>query len=298
MNLLEELQTRVVCGDGAMGTLLLDAGVPRDHCLEELCVSDPERVRRIHEQYIDAGARVIETNTFGANAVRLDQFGMAARVAEINRAAVQVAINAVGDKNVYIAGSVGPLGLTGEEAGARGIDRSNCFREQITALLDGGVKLLFFETFMDVEEIEIALCAKNEISDAEVICSLSCAFDGLLPSGISLANAFARIRAVGANILGLNCMNCPREMQILLRQLPDQYFLAVYPTAGQPRQQNGRLIYEATPKSFAESVRDMAGSGARLIGGCCGTTPRHIAAIAAAISDLPQSRFESTSDRP
>jgi methionine synthase / methylenetetrahydrofolate reductase(NADPH) len=119
MNLLEELEERIVCGDGAMGTLLLDRGVPVDHCLEELCVSEPNRIRVIHDEYIAAGARVIETNTFGANAVRLQRFGFEDRVAEINKAAAQVALKAARGKDVCVAGSVGPLGIGEAEADAQ-----------------------------------------------------------------------------------------------------------------------------------------------------------------------------------
>src|SRR5687768_8743037 len=146
MDFLEELEARVLCGDGAMGTMLLADGIPLERCFEELCVSEPDRIRKIHEDFIGAGARVIETNTFGANAVRLERFGLAHRVAEINRAAVEVAKRAVGGRNVYVAGSVGPLGLSAEEATARGIDRAQCFREQIAALLEAKVEVIFFET--------------------------------------------------------------------------------------------------------------------------------------------------------
>src|SRR5437588_6258060 len=157
MDLLAELGERLVCGDGAMGTLLLDRGVPVDRCLEELCVSDPNRIRAVHEEYVAAGARVIETNTFGANAVRLSRFGFENRVAEINKAAVEIARQAARGKNVCVAGSVGPLGISAHEAEERRIDRAECFREQIAALLEADVDLIFFETFMNFEEIEIAL---------------------------------------------------------------------------------------------------------------------------------------------
>src|SRR5687768_9328024 len=175
MDFLEELEARVLCGDGAMGTLLLAAGVPLERCFEELCVSEPDRIRRIHEDYIDAGARVIETNTFGANAVRLERFGWEDRVAEINRVAVEVARRAVRGRSVYVAGSVGPLGISAEEATTRRIDRMQCFREQIAALLEAGVEMIFFETFMDVEEMEIAFRAKKNLSDVPEICSFACA---------------------------------------------------------------------------------------------------------------------------
>src|SRR2546430_575705 len=139
-----------------MGTLLLDQALPIESCLEEVCVSDPDRVRRIHEDYIAAGARVIETNTFGANAARLARFGYENRVREFNQAAAKLAMAAAAGKDVCVAGSVGPLGLSALEADARGVDRPACFRGQIEALLEGGVNVIFLETFMDDMEMEIA----------------------------------------------------------------------------------------------------------------------------------------------
>lgn len=286
MDLLDELETRVVCGDGAMGTLLLDAGVPMGRCFEELCVSEPDRIQKIHESYIAAGARVIETNTFGANAVRLERFGSERRVSEINRAAVAVVKRAAKNKDVCIAGSVGPLGITGEEAARRGIDPVRCFREQITALLEAGVDAIFFETFTDFDEIAIALRAKNTISDAPEICSLACGPDGRLHCGTLLVEAIGRLRDLGAKIVGVNCMNDPGEMAALLQQLPSDFPLAVYPTAGRPRLREGRLHYDVTPESFAGAVCDIVAKGARLVGGCCGTTPAHIAALGRAIANL------------
>lgn len=287
MDLLDELETRVVCGDGAMGTLLLDDGVPIGRCFEELCVSEPERIGKIHQAYIAAGARVIKTNTFGANAVRLERFGMEARVSEINRAAVAIAKGAAKNKDVYIAGSVGPLGITSEAAALRGIDPAQCFREQITALLEAGVDAIFFETFMVVDEIEMALREKHTVSDLPEICSFACKPDGRLRCGMLLIDAFGRLRDLGAKIPGVNCMNDPGAMAVLLQRLPAEYPLAIYPTAGRPRLQHGRFLYDVTPQSFAASVRDLATKGARLIGGCCGTTPAHIAALGGAIEKLP-----------
>jgi methionine synthase I (cobalamin-dependent) len=290
MGLLDELEARVLCGDGAMGTLLMAAGVPLERCFEELCVSEPDRIQTIHEQYIGAGARVIETNTFGANAVRLARFGMEGRVAEINYASVRIAKEAKQGKDVYVAGSVGPLGINADEAAARGIDRSQCFREQISALLEGGVEAIFFETFMDVTEMEMAVRAKKELSDLPAICSFACATHGRLPSGMRLEDAMATLRGGGANMPGINCMNGPGETLELLRGLPGDLGLAAYPSAGQPSLQKGRLTYDATPKDFAEATHEMIAQGVRLIGGCCGTNQHHIAAIAAAIRDLPSTR--------
>jgi homocysteine S-methyltransferase len=287
MDLLDELETRVVCGGGAMGTLLLDDGVSIGRCFEELCVSEPERIQKIHEAYIAAGARVIETNTFGANTVRLERFGMEGRVFEINRAAVAVARSAARNKDVCIAGSVGPLGITLEEGTARGIDPARCFREQITALLEAGVDAIFFETFTDFDEIEIALRAKNAISDVPEICSFACRPDGRLRCGMILVEAFSRLREMGGKILGVNCMNDPAEMAVLRQQLPAEYLLAVYATAGSPILRGGRFHYDVTPESFADTVSGIVAKGARLVGGCCGTTPAHIAALKRAIANLP-----------
>jgi homocysteine S-methyltransferase len=286
MNLLDELGTRVVCGDGAIGTLLLEQGVPLERCFEELCVSEPQRIQAIHDDYISAGARVIETNTFGANAVRLARFGFEKRVAKINRAAVEVARAAVRKRDVFIAGSVGPLGITAGEAAARGIDQAYCFREQISALLEAGADLIFFETFTDLAEMEIALQAKNAVGNAqEMICSFACKMDGRLHDGMLLADAFARLRDLGATIMGVNCLNDPREMVTLLQMLSADYILAVYPTAGQPQPGDRGLTYDVRPESFAASVRELVAGGARILGGCCGTTPTHISAVAKAIAE-------------
>lgn len=286
MDLVSELRARVICGDGAIGTVLLEAGVRLERCFEELCVSEPERIRMIHENYLVAGARMIETNTFGANAVRLARFGFEKRVAEINRAAVEVARAAAGDRNVCIAGAVGPLGITAEEARARGIDSRECFREQITALIEAGADLIFFETFTDFAEMDVAFSAKTDAGRVPEICSFACRPDGRLRGGTMLRDAFARLQDRGANLLGVNCMNDPGEMVELLQQLSSDYLLAVYPTAGQPQRGHAGPTYDFAPKMFADSARDLIAHGARLLGGCCGTTPAHVAALARVIRDL------------
>ena len=286
MNLLDELKSGVVCGDGAMGTLLLNDGISLDSCLEELCLSRPDRIARIHEQYIAAGARVIETNTFGANTVRLSRFGLEAKVGEINRAAVGLARSAAKGKDVYVAGSIGPLGITSAEAAARGIDRFECFSQQVAAQVGAGVDLIFFETFMDVDEMKVALRAKQALGDVPEICSFACAPDGCLAAGVSLGRAFAELEHFGAKIMGVNCLNDPRQMLLLLQRIAAKIPLAVYPTGGQPRQEGAQLVYDVTPRVFTECAREMTDRGARLIGGCCGTTPDYIAGLAARLAQL------------
>lgn len=269
-----------------MGTLLLDRGHSLERCLEELCVSEPERVQEIHGQYIAAGARLIETNTFGANAVRLERFGLEGRVAEFNAAAAKLALAAARGKDVYVAGSVGPLGITADEAQARGIDREAVFREQITALRDAGVNAIFFETFMDIEEMELALRAADAGSDLLTICSFACAPEGRLSSGMLVVDAFDRVREAGATIVGANCMNGPHAMVQLLQKISAGQLLAAYPNAGYPKYTDGRFIYHTAPEYFANAACEMVAEGARLVGGCCGTNPQHIAAIAKAVASL------------
>jgi len=285
MNLLEELRTRVVCGDGAIGTLLLDRGVAVDRCLEELCVSEPDRVRAIHEEYITAGARLIETNTFGANAVRLARFGFEERAAEINKAAVRIALESARGRDVAVAGSVGPLDISASEAEERGIDRSAIFREQITALIEAGAQILFFETFMNLEEMEIAMRAKPE-SDCTVVSLFACEPEARLQSGVLLIDAFDRVRELGAHVVGANCLNGPHAMVQLFEKLPAGEPLAAYANAGYPRYTEGRYVYPTAPDYFAATAREMVAQGAGLIGGCCGTTPAHIAAMSKAVANL------------
>jgi methionine synthase I (cobalamin-dependent)/5,10-methylenetetrahydrofolate reductase len=286
MDLLDELQSRVLPGDGAIGTQLMEANVPLERCFEELCVSAPDLVRGVHEQYVAAGARVIETNSFGANAVRLEKYGFGSRVNEINWSAAQLAKDAARAKNAYVAGSVGPLGLTAEQAKERGIDRRAVFQEQIGALLDGGVNLIFLETFLDFDELALALHVKQSLHHCPAICSLACTEEGRLPSGLLLVEAFEKLRALDADIVGVNCLNGPHAMIRLFEQIPTDEPVSAYPNAGYPKYHDGRFLYYTTPEYFALAARDLAGQGARLIGGCCGIGPKHIAAMVEAIKDL------------
>jgi homocysteine S-methyltransferase len=298
MKLLDELQEHVVCGDGAMGTLLLDQGLPMESCLEEVCVSDPDRVRAIHRDYSAAGARVIETNTFGANAARLSRFGFENRVSELNRAAAKLAKETAAGKDVCVAGSVGPLGISALEAEERGIDRAYCFYEQIQALLEGGVDLIFLETFMDDVEMQIALEAKNALTDCTTICSFACGPEGRLASGVLIVDAFRKLRRLGAQITGINCMNGPHATVQLLQRIPIDGLLAAYPNAGYPKYTDGRFIYHAAPDYFAQAARETVAEGARLIGGCCGTTPRTVAAISKAIAELTPVKAKAVTGTP
>jgi len=286
MDLLEVLQEKIVPGDGAMGTVILEAGVALERCFEELCVSEPDLVRGIHDRYLAAGAQVIETNSFGANAARLAKYGFENRVNEINWTAAKLAREAAKGRDVVVAGSVGPLGLTADQAAAQGIDRKAAFQEQIGALLDGRVDVVFFETFTDLDELMLALYVKKSLHHCPAICSMACSEEGRLPNGMALAQAFEKLREADADILGANCVNGPQAMLRLFQRLPVTGLLSAFPNAGYPKYHDGRYLYFTSPEYFANSARGLAAEGARLIGGCCGIGPPHIAAMVEALKGL------------
>ena len=270
-----------------MGTMLLD-GHPPGPCLEELCVSDPDRVLSIHAGFIEAGARLIRTNSFGANAVRLARHGFANRVNEFAWTAARLGRDAVRGKPVFVAGSVGPLGIDAAELTARGLDRKAVFQEQIGALLDGGVDLVFLETFYDLDELLLALDIKHALHHCPVVCSLACPPGGRLPSGLPVGEVFARLVERGADVVGFNCMT-PDEILPLLSAIPAGVPLSFFPSAGAggvpSSAQTEALRYPLSPGAFAAAGKAATGSGARLLGGCCGTRPEHIAALAAALKE-------------
>jgi homocysteine S-methyltransferase len=279
MDFLDELQQSVLPGDGAMCTLLMESGVPLERCFEELCVSQADLVRGIHEQYIAAGARVIETNSFGANAVRLAKHGFEHRVSEINWSAAQLAKDAAKGKGVYVAGSVGPLGISAAQAAERGIDRHEVFTDQIGALLDGGCNVIFLETFLDVEELLIALHAKQSLHHCPAVALLPLTDPG------ELSRAAEKLQAAGADVVGINCVADASAIGAISQPVP----LAAFPNAGTPQERAGQFVYPVTPGDFVASVSALP-DAVRLIGGCCGVGPRHIAALTKYLQEHEASR--------
>ena len=287
MDFLEELNSSVLCGDGAMGTELMSSGVPLEVCFEELNVSAPELVSRIHDSYVQAGARLIETNTFGANAARLAKHGLQSRVQELNHAAIRLARKSIGQRPIYLAASVGPLGIADPETEFQDIDRADLFKEQAQAILDAEADLVFLETFMDFNEIQVALNAVRSL-DAKipVICSMVCSEEGRLPSSLPIVQAFRELIRLGANVVGVNCVTGPHAMVRILRRIPIEFPLSAFPNAGYPRYHDGRFLYNAAPEYFADAAKEFVAQGAGLIGGCCGVGPEHIRAMAKAIAGL------------
>ena len=287
MDFLEELKSTVLCGDGAMGTELMSAGVPLDVCFEELNVSAPDLVTRIHDSYVQAGARLIETNTFGANGARLSKYGLQNRVKELNQAAIRLARQSIGSHPTYLAASIGPLGIADPQAEYQNIDRAGLFKEQAEAMLDAGVDVVFLETFLDFEEIRIALDAVRKL-DAKipVICSMVSSEEGRLPSSLPITQAFRELVRLGANVVGVNCVTGPHAMLHVLRRIPAEFLISAFPNAGYPRYHNGRYLYNAAPEYLGQAAKEFVAQGARLIGGCCGVGPQQIREVAKAIAGL------------
>jgi methionine synthase I (cobalamin-dependent) len=285
MDFLDELAGSVLCGDGAMGTELMSAGIPVEVCFEELTVTSADLVARIHESYVKAGARMIETNTFGANAARLAKHGLESRVKEFNQAAVKLARKTIGNRPIYLAGSIGPTGLMIHESAST--DESQLFREQAEALLDGGVDLLFLETFLDFNEIQIALEAVRKADPRiPVICSMVCSEEGRLPSSLPIVQAFRELTRLGASMIGVNCVTGPYAMLQILRRIPADFLISAFPNAGYPRYHDGRFLYNLSPDYFGRAAKEFVEQGARLVGGCCGVGPEHIQEMSKSIAGL------------
>lgn len=281
MDLLDELERRVVLADGAMGTELLAAGASSETCLEELCVSAPDTIRRIHEAYLAAGAEIIRTNTFGANSVRLARFGLEHRVSEINWTAAQLAKECAKSSGALVGGSVGPLGPSARD------DRESLFLEQIGALLDGGARVIFLETFTDLDELLLAVNAKHTLHHCPVVAMLACSPAGLLPDGTSLAEAWQRLKNAEADIVGINCVGNPAETLSARQTGGGISPLACFPSAGLPQITGGRATYSLTPEAFAETALPLTYQGVHLLGGCCGAGPAHLAALHRRLHPLP-----------
>jgi homocysteine S-methyltransferase len=300
-NLLTILNERIVIGDGATGTYLYELGVPLNHCLEEINLSQPELLARIYREYAAAGAQVIETNSFGANRVRLAHFGLDDQVGEVNRRAAEVAREALaGTTDVFVGGSVGPLSLRPSDGEFSIDDRKAIFREQIGALLEGGCDLIFLETFTALDELLLALGVFKELSRIPVVTSLAVSEEGRLVSGETFPEAVKILRAAGADIVGLNGTAGPQACVHLLSKLAvaKDDLLCVYPSAGKPEFYEGRFNYAASPEYFADTLPRWVEEGARLIGGDYGTRPEHIAAMAAAARGLKPVRVKKATVAP
>ncbi len=303
---LARLDQGVMVADGAMGTLLYARGVPFDQCFDELNLSRPELIRQIHLDYIASGAELIETNTFGANRFKLASHNLAHRLAEINRAGAAVAREAAASgRTVFVAGSMGPIGRPIAPLGAVAPEEvRESFAEQAAALVDGGADVLILETFTDLAELLEAIAGVRSAVTVPVIAQMTFTQEGKTLLGHTPQEIARTLEQRGVEVVGANCSVGPQGilevMQQMAAEVPDAR-LSAMPNAGFPAYVGGRYIYFSTPAYIADHARQLAGLGVRLIGGCCGTTPEHIAAIRAAlVQPVPSERvvIESASASP
>lgn len=299
-NLLERLKQGPLLADGAMGTMLFSHGIRTDACLEQLNLTRPDLILEIHRAYLDAGADVIETNTFGANHYRLATHGLEGKVAAFNRAGVSVARQAINDsgRDAYLLASVGPLGVQLEPFGrVTKAQAYDAFRDQLVVLAETGIDGVQFETFTDLRElIEAVRAARDTLpEDIAIIAQMSFTRDDRTLLGDTPADVARDLAEAGAHVVGINCSNGPSQARRIIRMMQkadSSLLLSAQPNAGWPENIGGRITYAARPDYFAQFAATMRDYNVDIIGGCCGTTPEHTAAMRIALDDPTIEGFE------
>lgn len=277
---LTELNKRILVIDGAMGTQLMERGIRPDDCFDAQNLKNPEAVYSVHKAYAEAGADILETNTFGANRIKLGEYGLADKVKEINEAAVKLARRAIGDG--FVCGSIGPIGQLLEPMGALTFDLAvETFAEQAKALADAGADVLCLETISDLQEMRAGVIAAKSVTNLPVIASMTYDEGETTVSGTTPEAAAVVLQAIGADIISANCSAGPEgllkvaERLLKVTNLP----VMIMPNAGMPVLENGKAIYKMTPDEFANHLTKAFKLGINIVGGCCGTNPKHIKAV-------------------
>jgi homocysteine S-methyltransferase len=290
--LRDELERRVLVCDGAMGTMLYAKGIFLNRSFDELNLTQPDLVAEVHQQYVRAGADIIETNTFGANRVKLGAFGLADRVHALNVQGARIARHAAREQ-AWVAGAIGPLGIRIEPWGRTGVDEAEAwFAEQARALLEGGVDLFVLETFRDLNEVGAAIRAVRSLCDLPVVAQVTTEEGGNTLDGAAPEAFVPELERHGADVVGLNCSVGPAAMLETIERMAGvaRARLSAQPNAGRPREIEGRNIYLCSPEYMASYARRFINAGVRLVGGCCGTTPEHIRHIKMAVRALAPAR--------
>ena len=286
----ERLKNSILIADGAMGSMLHEAVGPQ-RCFDELNSTEPEAVFRVHQAYIEAGAQIIETNTFGANRFKLAHLGLGDEVQRLNSRGVKIAREAreAAAREVLIAGSVGPLGLGVQARHPEPQEIISYFLEQAQALEERGVDLFILETFTYIEEILLAIDAIRSFSLLPVIAQLTYAEEGVAYGDLRPTDAAAQLKNKNVQVVGANCTLGPQALLPILTELAsiDELRVSGMPNAGFPKREGDRIVYpKASPEYFALFAREAAAAGVRILGGCCGTTPAHIRTMADAVKSL------------
>jgi homocysteine S-methyltransferase len=294
----ERLKDSILIADGAMGSLLHET-VGTQRCFDELNSTEPEAVFRVHQAYIEAGAQIIETNTFGANRFKLSALGLGDEVQRLNSRGVKIAREAreSAAREVLIAGSIGPLGLGVQARHPEPDQILEIFREQAQALEERGVDLFILETFTYIEEILLAIDAIRSFSGMPIVASLTYAEDGRAYGDLSPADAAAQLKNKNVQAIGANCTLGPQALLPILRELTsvDDLRVSGMPNAGFPKREGDRIVYpKSSPEYFALFAREAAAAGVRILGGCCGTTPAHIRAMADAVKSLKPAKHQAS----
>lgn len=279
---LQKLEERPLLMDGAMGTMLYARGASSEQCLEHLVVSRPGWVTEVHQAYASAGADILKTHTFGSNRVRLAEYGLQNKVRDLNFKAVRLVrdVREVAGRAIFIAGDIGPLGKRLQPEGDLSPEEAReAFREQVSVLWEAGADLLLFETFTSLAELEIGIGVAREVCDLPIVASMSFKDDGDTNDGFSPEEVAQRLLAAGAAICGANCSVGPAPMLETVERIHNSsahaHILAM-PNAGFPARIEGRFYYPASPEYFGRYAAEFLGNGARILGGCCGTTPMHV----------------------
>jgi methionine synthase I (cobalamin-dependent) len=292
------LEGHVLVADGAMGTVLYSKGIFINRCFDELNLSSPALIKETHQEYVKAGAEILETNTFGANRARLATFGFADKLKAINQAGVRLAREAAGDI-AFVAGAMGPLGVRIEPLGSISFAEARAiFREQAEALVEAGVDLLILETFYDLNEIREAIFAAREVAGPEMVIIAHVTIDdsGNMPDGTVPETYTRKLDEWPADVIGLNCSVGPKAtLETIERMLRySQKPMSAMPNAGLPAVVEGRKIYLCSPEYMAQYARRFLWAGVKIIGGCCGTTAEHIKEIKAEARSLQHVQHSQT----
>jgi methionine synthase / methylenetetrahydrofolate reductase(NADPH) len=300
--ILEALDDRVLVCDGAMGTMLYAKGVFINKSFEALNLTRPDLVADVHQEYVRAGADIVETNTFGANRIKLGSFGVAGELHTINAEGARIARRAAADR-AYVAGSIGPLGIRIEPWGKTGVDEAQAyFREQVEALVAGGVDLFVLETFRDLNEIGAAIAAVRSVTDLPIVAQMTTEEGGNTLDGTPPERFVPELERRGATLIGVNCSVGPAPMLDTIERMGSvtRLRLAAQPNAGKPRDVEGRNIYLCSPEYMASYARRFIRHNVRIVGGCCGTTPEHIRQIKIAVrgsEKAPSAVSEAAAER-
>jgi len=286
----ERLKDSILIADGAMGSMLHEA-VGAQRCFDELNTTEPEAVFRVHQAYIEAGAQIIETNTFGANRFKLAPFGLAQEVQRLNSRGVKIAREAreSAAREVLIAGSIGPLGLGVQSRHPSDDEILDIFHEQALALEERGVDFYILETFSYIEEILLAVDAIRSFSGLPIVAQLTYSEEGTTYGDVRPADAAAQLKNKNVQVIGTNCTLGPQALLPILQELAavEDIRISAMPNAGFPKREGDRIVYpKSSPEYFALFAREAAGLGVGILGGCCGTTPAHIRAMAEAVKSL------------